>query len=409
MTESTIVPTVSLKPLLSEAGRRDPYPHYAALHELGPVCRVAGGDHPFDFVVHGFEATSQVLRDTTFRVMDSDYPDRRAAPWQDHPALRTLLSSIFFTDGPDHARVRRVFSSVFTARRVAKLEPAVVRLIDQRLDRLAELGPEVDFIAEFALPLPSDVIGELLGVPEADRPWFPERVRAFGAILDLGAGAWGYLKAADKAAAELTAYFEDLVATRRAHPQDDLISALVQQQHEVGLDDATMIANLLTMFNAGFVTTTHLIGNGLTLLLDRPHLRDTLLTEPDRAPAYVEEILRYEPPTHFSIRWCSAETEAAGTPIPVNSRVLVLLGAANRDPHRFAEPDVFDPMRTDNQVLSFGAGVHYCLGVALSRLEGQLALPMVFRRFPGIAVAGVPGVRKKLMLRGYDRLAVTLA
>jgi cytochrome P450 len=410
MSESTVVPTVSLKPLLSEAGRRDPFPHYARLHEAGTVCRVAG-DEQFDFIVHGFDATSQVLRDPVFHVMDAEYPDRRAAPWRDHSALRTLLSSIFFTDGPDHARVRRAFSSVFTARRVAKLEPAVVRLIDQRLDRLAELGAggaPVDFMSEFALPLPSDVIGELLGVPEADRPWFPERVRAFGAILDLGAGAWGYLRAADKAAAELTAYFADLVATRRAAPRDDLISALVRQQEEVGLDDQTLIANLLTMFNAGFVTTTHLIGNGLTLLLDRPRLRDALLAEPDRAPAYVEEILRYEPPTHFSIRWATEDTEIDGTSIPVNSRILVMLGAANRDPRRFAWPDAFDPMRTDNQVLSFGSGVHYCLGVALSRLEGQLALPMVLRRFPGIAVSGEPGERKKLMLRGYDRLAVTL-
>ena len=362
------------------------------------------------FVVHGYEATSQVLRDTTYRVMDTDYPDRRSAPWAEHPALRTLLHSIFFTDGPDHTRVRRVFSSVFTARRIAKLEPAVVKLIEQRLAHLAELGADgtpVDFMSEFALPLPSDVIGELLGVPEADRPWFPERVRAFGAILDLGAGAWGYLKAADAAAAELTAYFADLVAARRAEPQDDLISALVAQQAEVDLDDHALIANLVTMFNAGFVTTTHMIGNGLTLLLDNPPLRELLLAEPDRAGNYIEEILRYEPPTHFSIRWAAADAEVAGVTIPENSRVLVMLGAANRDPARFAEPDVFDPTRTDSHVLSFGAGIHYCLGVALSRLEGQLALPMVLRRFPEIAVVE-RGRRNKLMLRGYDRLAVTV-
>lgn len=410
MSEAMLAPTVALRPLLSETGRRDPYPHYARLHELGPVCRVADGDQPFEFVVHGYEATSQVLRDTTFHVMDADYPDRRAAPWHDHPALRTLLHSIFFTDGPDHARVRRVFSSVFTARRIAKLEPAVVRIIDQRLDQLAELGGDgapVDFMSVFALPLPSDVIGELIGVPEADRSWFPERVRAFGAILDLGFATWGYLKAADAAAAELAAYFTDLAAARRADPRDDLISALVAQQNEVELDDQALVSNLVTMFNAGFVTTTHMIGNGLTLLLDHPHLRDLLLAEPDRAPAYIEEILRYEPPTHFSIRWAAADTEVAGTPIPANSRVLVMLGAANRDPARFGDPDVFDPTRPDSHVLSFGAGIHYCLGVALSRLEGQLALPMVFRRFPDIAVVE-RGRRNKLMLRGYDHLAVTL-
>jgi cytochrome P450 len=410
------VTTVSLQGLLSKEGRRDPYPCYAELHRNGPVCRLDGKQDRFDIVVHGFDAVNKVLRDPTFRVTDSDYLDggsmrtERAVPWRHHLALRTLTSSIFFTDGPDHHRVRRLFSQEFTARRVAALEPAVVRMIDELLDRIAELGAggePVDFMAEFALPLPSNVIGELLGVPEADRPWFPPRVRSFGAILDLGAGMWRYLQGADSAAEELTGYFADLVARRRAEPRDDLVSALVHAQVDcAALGDAELLANLITMFNAGFVTTTHLIGNGLTLLLDRPDLLATLLAEPERTPAYVEEILRYEPPVHFNIRWVSEDTELMGVPVPAGSRVLVLLAAANRDPNRFADPDVFDPTRKDSQGLAFGGGLHYCLGAALSRLEGQLALPMVLRRFPDIALAEPPGVRDKLMLRGYDRLPV---
>jgi cytochrome P450 len=406
------IPTVSLRQLLSRDGRRDPYPHYAELHRHGPVCRLTGDEYRFDIVVHGFDAANKVMRDPTFRVMDSEYPDRRGAAWREHPALRTLLASIFFTDGPEHLRVRRLFSQVFTPRRIAALEPAVVRIIEARLDRLASLGAggvPVDFMSEFALPIPADVIGELLGVPEDDRPWFPDRVRAFGAILDLGSGMWRFLQAADKAAAELSEYFAELIARRRAEPRDDLISGLVAAQADgAPLGDSELIANLLTMFNAGFVTTTHLIGNGLTLLLDRPDLLATLLAEPDRAPAYIEEILRYEPPTHFSIRWACEDTELMGVPVPENSRVLVMFGAANRDPNRFADPDEFDPSREDNQQLTFGGGLHYCLGAALSRLEGQLALPMVFRRFPGIAVAGERGRRDKLMLRGYDRLPVVV-
>ncbi|HEV8559065.1 MAG TPA: cytochrome P450 [Actinophytocola sp.] len=415
MADSATIPTVSLKDLLSRMGRRDPYPHYAQLHRHGPVCRLIDDEYRFDVVVHGFEAANKVMRDSaTFRVMDTEYPDRRSASWREHTALRTLLSSIFFTDGPEHLRVRRLFSQVFTPRRIAALEPAVIRIINARLDRLAELGAggtPVDFMAEFALPIPADVIGELLGVPEEDRPWFPDRVRAFGAILDLGSGMWRYLQAADKAAAELSEYFVDLVARRRAEPQDDLISGLVAAQADgAPMGDDELIANLLTMFNAGFVTTTHLIGNGLTLLLDRPDLLATLLADPERrAPAYIEEILRYEPPTHFSIRWSTQDTELAGVPVPEGSRMLVLFGAANRDPARFADPDAFNPLREDNQVLSFGGGLHYCLGAALSRLEGQLALPMVFQRFPDIAVAGTPGERDKLMLRGYDSLPVTVS
>jgi cytochrome P450 len=406
------VDTVSLKTLLSRQGRRDPYPYYAELHRHGPLCRIDSPEVRFDVVVHGFDAVNKVMRDPVFRVMDADYPDRRSAAWHHHPALRTLLASIFFTDGPHHVEVRRLFSQVFTPRRISGLEPAVVRIIEQRLDRLAELGGDgdrVDFMAEFALPVPSDVIGELLGVPEEDRPWFPPRVRAFGAILDLGTGTWRYLQAADAAATELTGYFTDLVASRRAHPRDDLVSALVQAQAGgAPLPDAELVANLITMFNAGFVTTTHLIGNGLTLLLDRPDALARLLAQPNLAPPYIEEILRYEPPTHFSIRWACEDTEVMGVPVAEGSRVLVLLGAANRDPARYTRPDVFDPTRQDNQPLSFGGGLHYCLGAALSRLEGQRALPMLFRRFPRLAVATTPGVRDKLMLRGYDALPVTV-
>lgn len=408
------IPTVSLRPLLSRDGRQNPFPHYAALHKLGPVARLADDGLRFDIVVHGFEASNKVMRDPVFRVMDADYPDRREAAWRDHAALRTLIASIFFTDGPEHLRVRRLFSQVFTPRRIAALEPAVVRIINGRLDRLAELGSggtPVDFMAEFALPIPADVIGELLGVPEEDRPWFPDRVRAFGAILDLGTGTWRFLQAADKAATELGEYFAELVARRRVEPADDLISGLVQAQSEgAPMTDAELIANLLTMFNAGFVTTTHLIGNGFTLLRDRPDLLATLLEDPaSRAPACIEEILRYEPPTHFSIRWSTEDTELMGVPVPEGSRILVLFGAANRDPSRFADPDAFDPSRVDSQVLSFGGGLHYCLGAALSRLEGQLALPMVFQRFLDIRVAGELGPRDKLMLRGYDSLPVVVS
>jgi cytochrome P450 len=406
------IATDSLKALLSRPGRRNPYPHYAELHRHGPVCRLDSHEVRFDVVVHGFDAVNKVMRDPAFRVMDADYPDRRGAAWHHHPALRTLLASIFFTDGPHHVEVRRLFSQVFTPRRISGLEPAIVRIIDQRLDRLAELGSggdPVDFIAEFALPVPSDVIGELLGVPEEDRPWFPPRVRAFGAILDLGTGMWRYLQAADAAATELTGYFTELVASRRAHARDDLVSALLRAQAGgAPLPDAELVANLITMFNAGFVTTTHLIGNGLTLLLDRPDALATLLAEPQLAPAYIEEILRYEPPTHFSIRWACEDTEVIDVPVAEGSRVLVLLGAANRDPARYHRPGVFDPTRQDSQPLSFGGGLHYCLGAALSRLEGQLALPMLLRRFPRLAVAAAPGVRDKLMLRGYDRLPVTV-
>lgn len=404
--------TVSLKGLLSDEGRRNPYPHYAELHRHGPVSRLARGER-YHVVVNGYEAVDHVLRDTTFRMLDAEYLDRMRSPWRDHQALRTLVGSIFFANGPDHTRVRRMFSQVFTPRRVAALEPAVVRLIDQRLDRLAALGEDgrpVDFMAEFALPVPSDVIGELLGVPEEDRAWFPPRVRSVGDILELGAGAAKLVRAADAAATELTAYFTDLVAACRTKPRDDLVSALVAIQDSTGqLTDEELVANLITLFNAGFVTTTHLLGNGLTLLLERPELVVRVRDGDEVIDACVEEILRYEPPVHFGVRWAGEDVDIMGVPVSAGSQVLVLLAAANRDPNRFPAPDVFDPSRVDNHPLSFGGGVHYCLGAALSRLEARIALPMLLRRFPGLSLAGEPGERSQLMLRGYERLPVIVS
>ena len=405
---------VSLKTLLSGEGRRDPYAFYRRLHALGPVAPLDAARDRHHAVVHGYDAVSAVLRSSGFGMVDAAYMDARQSQWREHSALRTLHGSIFLTNGPDHARVRRLFSQVFTPRRITALEPAVERLIGARLDHLEELGAggrPVDFMAEFALPLPSDVIGELLGVPTDDRAWFPQRVATFGAIVELGDAKWKYLNAANRAADELTGYFAVLVDKRRVEPADDLLSGLVQMQaaESERISDDELLANLITLFNAGFVTTTHLFGNGLTLLLEEPARRAELLADPEVVPAYVEEILRYEPPVHFGIRQAYRDTELEGVPLHEGDTVVVLLGAANRDPGRFPDPDVFDPHRPDNVPLSFGAGLHYCLGAALSRLEGRLALPMLLSRFPKLAIAGEPGERSRLGLRGYQSLPVTVS
>jgi cytochrome P450 len=401
---------VSLRALLSKQGRNDPNPFYAELHRQGPVGVLTDPVERFDVVVHGYEAVHEALRDPALQVMTSDYPDRSGSTrWRAHSAVRVLVNSVFFTEGPGHTRVRSLFSRAFSARRIAALEPAVERIVDRQLDRLATRGAggaPVDLLAEFALPVPSDVIGELLGVPEEDRAWFPERVRAFGAILDLGAGVWRFQHAADLAADELTGYFAELVAKRREQPRDDLVSVLADTGD---MHDDELIANLLTMYNGGFVTTTHLIGNSVRILLDDAGEKARVLADPARAEGLVQEVLRCEPPTHFSIRWAAEDTEIAGTKVPRDSRVLVLLGAANRDPHQFTDPDTFDPGRDDGPPLSFGVGIHYCLGAALSKLETRIAVPMLLRRFPDLALAGDPGERTTLVLRGYESLPVTVS
>jgi cytochrome P450 len=412
--------TSSLGALLSREGRRDPNPFYAELHRQGPVCALTDPADRFDVVVHGYDAVHDALRDPALQVMTGAYRDRLAGTrWRGHGSLRVLTDSMFLTEGPDHTRARRRFAHAFSARRVAALESAVERIVARRLDRLAELGAggaPVDLLAEFALPIPSDVVGELLGVPEADRDWFPARVQAFGAILDLGAGVWRHQKAADVAAAELSGYFAELLAARRAEPRDDLVSALVTAEdagqdagRDAPLADAELIANLLTTYNGGFVTTTHLVGNGARLLLDDPAEKARVLADPARTDAFLQEVLRYEPPVHFSTRWAATDTTVAGLPVAADSRVLVLLGAANRDPRRFTDPDTFDAGRDEGPPLSFGAGVHYCLGAVLSKMEGRIALPALLRRFPDLALAGDPGERTTLMLRGYESLPVTIS
>ncbi|GAB4053715.1 cytochrome P450 [Catellatospora paridis] len=409
-----MVVEVSLASLHTDEVRRDPYPFYAELHRHGPVCRVAPGDR-YSYVVHGYEASAAVLRDSaTFKVMDSTLLGAKPT-WEGNRAHAVFMNSVFFTNAPRHTRMRKMFNQAFTPRRVNALEPAIDRMTADLLDRLAEQaagGAKVDFMSEFAFPLPANVLGELLGVPEADRAWYRPRALALGAILELGGTTPDNVAAANTAAEEITGYFADLAAARRKDPRDDLVTALVQALEADGsqLSEEELLANLIVVFNAGFVTTTHLLGNGLTLLLERPDELARLRGDLSLAPRYVEEILRYEVPTHFSVRWCAQDTEVAGVPIPAGCWVLVLLAAANRDPAVFASPDLFDPDRAETSTLSFGGGAHYCLGAALARLEGQRGLAMLLERFgAAIRLAEPPGTPRQLMLRGHEQLWLHLS
>jgi cytochrome P450 len=399
---------VSLSGLLSEEGRRNPYGFYARLHEIGEAIPLGPADR-YAAVVCGYEAVDRVLCDPVFRVPDAEYRDSSETWWRDHAVVRTLLTAFPNVNGADHARVRRLFGRAFTARRLAGLEPYIIRSTDRWLDRIAELGADgrpVDFMAGFAVPLPVDVIGELLGVPEPDRAWFPSRVADFDAVLELGQRPLREVRAANTAAEELSAYFADLLASRRADPRDDLISDLVRLNDPSQLADSELLHSLIIMFNAGFRATSKFFGNGLALLIEHPDAADALRADPSLAPGYVEEILRYEPPLHFAVRYAARDTEIAGVPVAAGRSVLVLAGAANRDPRRFPDPDTFDPTRTDNRHLTFSAGPHFCLGAALGRLEGGIALHRLVSRFPVLTLATEPGERRTLMLRGFEELPV---
>jgi cytochrome P450 len=388
------------------AVRDDPYAAFAAARDRCPVAPVRLADGHDAWVVLDHEGARQALNDPRISkdmlAALAEDPDVVAEGLPGPAYARHMLA----LDPPDHTRLRRLVARAFVPSRVAALEPAVQALADRLLDDLAAAGPDavVDLVAGYARPLPFQVISEMLGVPVAVRselhdgfrtllaPWTGDPPPAAVAASDLVVG-----------------HLERLVDDKRRHPGDDLVSVLVAGTTDGDLPDDELIANLLTIYNGGFVSTTHLIGNGLVLLLERPHEIEPVLTDPARAASFVQEVLRYEPPTHFGVRWASEPTEIAGVPIPVDSRVLLLFAAANRDPSHFSDPDVFDARRDEGPSMTFGLGMHYCIGAALSRMEGQLALPMLLRRFPKLRLASDPGERTTLILRGYKSLPVVLA
>jgi cytochrome P450 len=300
-------------------------------------------------------------------------------------------------------------SGAFTARRVAGLRAAIERLASGYADRLTELTDTVgyaDFMAEFAYPLPVSVICELLGVPESDRAWFRPRAHDLTAVLDMRPDL--DLDVPDRASEELVGYFAGLVEARRRTPGDDLTSALVAM-HDADptrIDRGELLANLTLLLVAGFETTTNLLGNGLAILLRSPELLAALCADPGMVGGYVEEMLRFDSPVQLTSRWTRKPASLNGTWLGRGAEVLLLIGAANRDPRRFTDPDRFDPTRPGNQPLSFGGGAHYCLGAALARLEAQVAFALLAERFPGLELAGEATRRDRLTLRGYAALPV---
>src|SRR5262249_48423885 len=312
------------------------------------------------------------------------------------------------TNPPDHARLRRLMSGAFTSRRAFALRPAVEGLTGRLLDRMADLGAAgqpVDFMAEFAFRLPVAVIGALLGVPERDQLWFRDLSATVTVALE-GTTNVALLDQADKAMDELAGYFTELIGQRRRQPAEDLITGLVQVHEASGdrLSRDELIGNLVLLLVAGFDTTTNLLGQGLRLAFEHPGHAARLRSDPDFAFGYVEETLRYEPPIQATTRWAGADLLLARTGLPTGSKVLLLLAAANRDPRRFRQPQRFDPDRVDNRPLTFGGGIHRCLGAALARMEAQIALPGVLRRFPDLVAAGPVTYRDRLVVPGPQRL-----
>jgi cytochrome P450 len=358
------------------------------------------------FLVCGYAAVNQVLREPRFGLAEP------APATSQNDALRSINRSILRANPPDHGRMRSLIAKVFTPRRIAALQPAIEGAVDDLLDQLAGSTPDggpVDFMDQVAFALPVTVICELLGVPAADRTKFRPLAADLTEALELTGSTSA---SADAAARELAEYFTPLIEDRHQAPGDDLISALVaaRDAEDGRLSDEELLANLIVLLVAGFETTTNLLGNGLATMLDDPGLSTALRTEQIPITGFIEEVLRHDSPVQAVTRQAHADLTVEGTLIPTGSDLILLIGAANRDPARYNNPDRFDPTR-NIRPLSFGSGAHICIGNSLARLEAAVAFPKLLARFPNLSAApGWPPLRRdRLVLRGYQTLPIQIA
>ncbi|MFP5377380.1 MAG: cytochrome P450 [Acidimicrobiia bacterium] len=385
-------------------GRADPYPRYAALRAAAPVHHSALGF----WALSRYEECQQLLRhpgvgkDFSGAVTSAGLsPEQQAA----QARFRSDRSNMLTTDPPDHTRLRGLVTRAFTPRTVERLRPSIVALVDDLLDGFGD--GEVDVMDALAFPLPVTVIGEMLGVPAEDRPVLRPLVRAITAVLEL-AVAPDALDAASAADGELAAYFSALVAERRARPGDDLLTRLIEAEDQGDqLSEHELISTAILLFAAGFETTTHLIGNGVLALLRHPDQLARLRADRSLVRPAVEELLRFDSPVQLALRTAYEDLTIGGHHVAEGSTVLALLGAANRDPARFRHPERLDVGRDEGPPMSFGGGIHFCLGAALARLEGQIVLDRLLERFATWEEAGgPPAYRDSLTLRGLVRLPV---
>ncbi|GAB3994703.1 cytochrome P450 [Nocardioides marmoraquaticus] len=382
--------------------RYDPYETYAALRARGPLVWSRSGI----WVATDFATCDAVVRDRRFGVQLSNGQqpfDVTGGPMDPQAEVNTLELSLLGLDDPDHARLRRLATPAFSARRVAAMRPTVEATAARLLDRL-DLSRTTDLMTDFATPLPVAVISDLMAIPPADQQRLAAWGRTLGAALD-GVSSVGHAKKMYAAQADLRELFDRLLDERRREPGDDLLSRLVDptlvEPVETTADEVVSLAQLLLL--AGFETTTNLIGNALRHLLAHPEQLSAARRDP---AALVAETLRYDPPVQLTGRVAHEPLELAGHRIKRDQVVLVLIGSSGRDAAKHDDPDTFDVARPEPETLAFSGGAHYCVGASLARLEGEVALGMLLRRFPDLRLAGRPVPRSTTVIRGLQRLSV---
>ncbi len=387
----------------------DPYRQYGLLRDRDPVHH-----SPLEvWILFRYDDVVRVLRDPTLSVqIDNAAPTARTQMFveQAPDARERGAHSILNIDPPDHTRLRRLVSKAFTPKMVQNLRPRIEALVGEALDAMAARG-RADVIGDLAFPLPFTVISEMLGMPEGNRDevrgWSHTLTKTLDPILTPDE-----VQAALAAADNMLAHVQSVLAWKREHPADDLLSGLLAAEDEGDrLTEEELLDQVILLYIAGHETTVNLIGNAALALLEHPAGLARLRSDPELDAGAVEELLRYDSPVQFSRRITLDDLDVDGATIPAGSFVLTCLGSANHDPDRWGpSADELDLTRSDaGQNMSFGNGIHHCLGSSLARVEAQVAIGALVRRFPALDLAAPPERNGRVVLRGLEALPVTLA
>lgn len=383
----------------------DPYPKYRAIHETAPT---------FFWEQYGFwcfsrhNEVSALLRDRRFGRQILHLTSRAALGWREPPAhLKPFLDlerhSLLELEPPEHTRLRNLVNRAFVSRQVERLAPRIAELTHELIDGFAEQG-SVDLADAVAKPIPVIVIAELLGAPAEMWPRLLDWSHRMVAMYQFGV-TQATEETAAAAALEFAAFLRAYVDERRRQPGDDLISHLIAAQTEGGkLSQDELIATCVLLLNAGHEATVHAIGNGLKALLEAPAAVRNALAEQSTRAALVEELLRFDAPLHLFTRYVLEDLSFDGVELKMGERIGLLLGAANRDPERFPDPDRIDWARSPNPHVSFGAGIHFCVGAPLARLELAVVLPVLFDRLADLELVAPPRYRDSFHFHGLEAL-----
>jgi cytochrome P450 len=380
----------------------DPFPYYRALHEHDPVHRMPDGA----YLLTRWRDCDAVYRDA--RTFSSDKKVEFLPKYGDAPLYDHHTTSLVFNDPPLHTHVRRAIQGALSNRVIAEMEGGLVALVDRLIEAMAEKG-RADVIDDFAAAIPVEIIGNLLGVPRADRSplrgWSLAILGALEPVLTDEQTARG-----NAAVRDFSAYLTGLIAERRAHPGDpekDLLTRLIRGEHEGRkLSEEELIQNCIFILNAGHETTTNLIGNALDIFIRFPEERRRLIENPGLMKSAVEEVLRFESSNQLGNRSVAEETAIGGVAMPKGTLVTLCIGAANRDAEPFPDPDRFDVARNPTRHLAFGSGIHMCAGMSLARLEGRIAIERFLARFPDYALDGLAVRSRRARFRGFTALPV---